>query len=488
MEIQCPNLVTDSGFFIGMSDSESKFANLFPLPLTSIETFHWFDQSPAFPNYIFSRLDFDVEIDADLARSAWETIIVRHPLGQVVPERTRSGRLVWTQRDESGLLERCFTVAASGRPGSGEVQFPAPDHLTAPQLCLQTWMESSQPRSRLTFCIHHAICDGLGGIYAVNEWLIAYNNLLAGREPDAGLRQIEPQRIHRRNELGMKKWAYWKHLPKQPVALFGASKFVFRKTASLVDHQDDPPADSSSPSHRSKLIGVWMSEPETEQIYQQANRWGITSNHLLLGNLFRTLGNFRHRHQTGKQRIKTDREWMRVILPISIRNHADRRFPVSNRTSLVQIDRRWPGEKLEQHFLKMLQREVNIINRWQLDRTFLIAINAIAISHRLLQRVASNPKPRGLAVFTDLGQPWRLATKAERRSSDNHDQSPTPVLPYEFDLAGPIRQGTPLNFSFARHQDRLRISLHYDQQVIADEDAHWLLGDFRDGLLQFGSG
>jgi len=46
------------------------------------------------------------------------------------------------------------------------------------------------------------------------------------------------------------------------------------------------------------------------------------------------------------------------------------------------------------------------------------------------------------------------------------DAKPGFARPIDFDLAGPIRSGTPLNISFARLDRRLKISLHYDSRVI----------------------
>ncbi len=45
----------------------------------------------------------------------------------------------------------------------------------------------------------------------------------------------------------------------------------------------------------------------------------------------------------------------------------------------------------------------------------------------------------------------------------------------EFDFMGPIRHGTPFNFSVARFRKSLRITLHYDASVVDSGEAEELL-------------
>ena len=47
--------------------------------------------------------------------------------------------------------------------------------------------------------------------------------------------------------------------------------------------------------------------------------------------------------------------------------------------------------------------------------------------------------------------------------------------PIDFDLAGPVRSGTPINISFARFDGRLKICLHYDAYAVSPNEANRLL-------------
>ena len=60
------------------------------------------------------------------------------------------------------------------------------------------------------------------------------------QELEKATAMLETERLKTRNHLGGLRWRYWKHMLKQPVALFGAAKFIFRKSVNLTGHRDVP--------------------------------------------------------------------------------------------------------------------------------------------------------------------------------------------------------------------------------------------------------
>ena len=129
---------------------------------------------------------------------------------------------------------------------------------------------------------------------------------------------------------------------------------------------------------------------------------------------------------------------------------------------------------IRDRFYYGLNREINIILGWQLDKIFLLAIRAMSLSDRMLRWAANNQKSRAMAVFTNLGDPLR---KSERAASRCPDKA-APIKPEEFDLVGPIRAGTPVNFSVSRYGPAMRVSLQYDSKLISESQAAELLGGY----------
>jgi len=52
----------------------------------------------------------------------------------------------------------------------------------------------------------------------------------------------------------------------------------------------------------------------------------------------------------------------------------------------------------------------------------------------------------------------------------------------DFDFVGPIRPGIPVNFTLQRHQQRYRLSLHFDRRVLSEESAEEFLASIESEL------
>ena len=191
----------------------------------------------------------------------------------------------------------------------------------------------------------------------------------------------------------------------------------------------------------------------------------MSLNSILLCDLFRAI----HQWRIIGQQDVSEKDWLRIILPISLRGFKDRKSAIANRTSLVQIDRRELGSTSREALASSIDREITLIRRWKLDRIFLIFVRLMSLFESNLRKAAKNRKSRGVAVFTNLGRPLR---KMERFPAD--ESEPLNRL-LEFDFVGPIRYGTPLNFSVARFRKSLRITLHYDASIVQRGDARELL-------------
>ena len=314
----------------------------------------------------------------------------------------------------------------------------------------------------------------------VNEWMVIYGNLSGGRPPETGLQRMDPGLLKQRNHLGLLKWPYLKHLWKQPVALFGAAKFAFRRTAKLIPDGHETVNSVQAEGHQGhypSIIGSWLAESQPNRLAAAAKSCNVMLNSLLLGQLYLALGDWRKLHA-----CHSENDWLRIILPMSIRNVSDRRLPSANRATIVQIDRRGKDAQDLEKFYQMLNREILIIRGWQLEKIFLIAIRMLSCFEPLLQRGVKNDKSRGMAVFTNLGEPLRKNEKTRSRVVAGDDEADTYLRPHEFDLVGPIRPGTPVNFSVARYGGAMRISMHYDNHVLSCEQAASLLRIYVDRL------
>ncbi len=348
---------------------------------------------------------------------------------------------------------------------------PLPDQAVAvSEGCAGVHSADTQPRSMLVFACHHSVADGMGGGRFVNELLIAYNNLLAGRDWQDGLRRLEPARLAQRNQLGLSRWDYLKHIWKQPIALIGMSKFLFRGFHTIVAGRLETPSETSADTSLQTfgLIGRWISSDLSAQIDRFATDKSVSANSIAMAAVFYALPTWCR--QQGDDPVE---KWFRMVLPISIASKDDLRLPMTNRATIVQVDRCEEQMQDVDSFLHYLDREIKIIVRWQFDKLFLIIVRLMSASHWWLRRSAASPQARGTVVFTNLGQAMRSVDRHAKKFSGEVDRTPSdrPAEIIDFDFAGPTRNALPLNFTIQRYQQRYRISARFDGRCLAPSQA-----------------
>ncbi len=319
----------------------------------------------------------------------------------------------------------------------------------------------------LFLAIHHSVCDGLGGARMISEILIAYANLAADRRWDDGLRRLDPLGLLQRHRIGCNRWSYWKHIWKQPIALLGMAKFLFRGFNVIADGQGSTSVDSiKSNSQTMGLVGRWVSRDLSAQIDRAADEKEITVNTIVMAAVFYALSNW-----SQQQNAPPTKKWYRMVLPISVASKNDLRTAITNRATIVQVDRCEEQMRDVDSFLRYLDREIKIIVGWQFDKLFLLIVRLMSVSRWWLRRVAGNPRARGTIVFTNLGQTFRSVDKRAKRVSASAGDPDCLTEIVDFDFGGPTRDAMPLNFTIQRYQQRYRISARLDRRVLTTEQA-----------------
>lgn len=436
---------------------------MFPLPLTCMEQLQWFDSSSKFTNQVYSRFRFDGKIDPESADAAARRVIARHPfLTCQVTEQ--NGKLVWVQNPEN------IKPIRWDQPMDKTVG-PKPIQLGR-EVPWNVECRYDGDQTEMWFHMSHVIGDGLAGVQIISEWMKCYHQIVSASDSIKGFHRLDPSQLLRRNDLGLTSSAYLKNLWRQPIGLFGASKFIFRKPCPFqVDQVADADWDYES---QPAIVGDWLDETSSRKLAEKANSMNVSVNSILVGLLMQTLENFCQKHP---DRIS---KWIRVILPINIRTFADRRMPATNRATVVQVDRQASDFTREDYF-SGLNREIQIIRDWDLGKLFLIFIRSMLLFPGAISRAASNQKCRATAVFANLAEPFgRMGLPVEDQKMVVGN-----LKLHEFDFVGPIRHLMPVNFTSQRFLGRYRISLHYDCRVLPAENAAEVLSEFLNRLSSF---
>jgi hypothetical protein len=105
------------------------------------------------------------------------------------------------------------------------------------------------------------------------------------------------------------------------------------------------------------------------RLKQIATQNGVTSNDLLLRDLFRTLG------QWNRDNGDSSDGWLRINVPANDRGLADRAMPAANRLSFTFLTRRASACKYPRLLLQSIRAETETMRRCQTGKSFLRGIN-----------------------------------------------------------------------------------------------------------------
>ncbi len=437
----------------------------FRLPATSIEKYHLIDDRPSNPNVIGGNLTFSGQIDWEVANLAAEQTLRRHPLLCAHLERGRFGRWYWVADEKS--FERVTWEMAE--PGA-RIESPQVVDPRQRPLRLIVWKKGDQ--TVVGFRLHHAAVDGLAAFQALTDWLIAYHRIQTQSDRPK-LRQLDPGRLRARNHLRLLSRKFLFKLWIQPIAMLGASKFIFRKVENIADFPGEPnrPADEEF-----QLITRELSGEALDNLQRQAEAARATVNELLIRSVF--LGLHQFRRQSGKH---TPGEWLRLMIPINIRDYSDRRLPAANRASIVQLDRTDRDFADPEGLIWTFNYELGNIRKWNLEKTFLLLVRCMSLFPGLLRRSARKQVCRATSVLTNLGAPMdrvKLPRNQGKIVAGN-------LTLDDFDLIVPLRPLTPVGFAALRYAGVQRLGMHFDPRQISRENANQLI-DFVDQELHRG--
>ncbi len=424
------------------------------LKVTSIERYHLCDDTRENPNVIGCELVVSGIVNQDVATAALRETAKRHPF---VYARCR-GRS-WSL-DPAAIRQLTWQVLPDPFHPGGSPDLRYID-LRSEGPC-RFLLRPIGDRTQLSFRTHHAALDGQGGLQFVIDWLLTYQRL-ASQKTEPASRHTRPELLNRRNHLRLLSRQFIGKLWVQPIAMLGAIKFLFRKVQPLV------PAATASDRSLPADFQVWeftCTPEQTQALKQQAMRGQVTTNELILKAVFEGLHEFR-KHK-GLQKPK---EWLRLIIPISIRDFADRRLPAANRATIVQLDRRDRDFANPEGLLWGLNYELRNIKKWNLEKTFLLLMRGFSRLPGLLERSIRKDVCRATSVVTNLGAPFERV-KLER--IDGQLRSGNLVVE-DVSLIAPLRPRTSVGFAVLRYAGQQKICLHYDPLQVTGENAKTLL-------------
>ena len=147
-------------------------ADLWPLPLTPVESFFALDDRPDYVLTFFLEMDCRGVIVREAWEEAFRQALRRHPLLTARVQTPRRGPLCWVPADEPPTVDWDADGVACMRPGERGLDLRR-------VAGLRTWVRVGENRSHVLFEFHHATCDATAAFGFIDDLLMLYQGLLA---------------------------------------------------------------------------------------------------------------------------------------------------------------------------------------------------------------------------------------------------------------------------------------------------------------------
>ena len=362
---------------------------LFPLPLTPFEYYYWCDDRADYPTTYPVELTFSGVLDPEPFCRAVATIVDRHPLLSARIQQEGRGMPVWIDGDgQPPVVDWADADAPIGHPQGQRI-----DLSSAPGL--RIWVRRSDGATRVVLQFHHACCDGLAGARVVEELLLAYHELVAGRDPAAVLRPLEPQRLRARGDYGAERTAR----PSLRDLWVGGAAWL-----KLLAHTPAPlaaPAADVDIASRMPFPGfvteIWDAS-KIRRLRGVASSLGGTLNDLLLRDLFQVLGHWNSRYDG------PGNPWLRINVPTTLRTRDDALAPAANALGFAFLTRRTRECEQGDELFDSIRRETEAIRRFRLGLYF---VGGLAMACRVpgvIPRMLERKRSFATIVMSNLGK------------------------------------------------------------------------------------
>ncbi len=195
----------------------------------------------------------------------------------------------------------------------------------------------------------------------------------------------------------------------------------------------------------------------------------VTINDWLLRDFFVAVDDFRTRQQA-----TTQGEWIRVSVPINLRQGTDARMPAANLVSMVFLDRTPQQIADSAGLLHGIHKEMDSIRRRQSGLIFIVALWIVRLLPGGLAKWVNRDCCEATCVLSNLGRAMvdsPLPRSNEKIVAGN-------VLLDGIDFFAPVRNGTSVSVALIYYAGGLRLCMHYDSRHITEAQADDLMATY----------
>ncbi len=268
----------------------------------------------------------------------------------------------------------------------------------------RVWVRRLDDATRVVLQFHHACCDGLAAVRVLEDILVAYHELVAGRDPLVALKPLEPQRLCTRGEYGA-DGAAKPTLRDLWVGACGWTKLLVQSPAPLAAPAQVPEAPSTP------LLGfvthAWDAATMS-RLRAAATSLGGTLNDLLLRDMFLVLRQWNSRHGGPRN------PWLRINVPATLRVREDVLAPAANALGFTFVTRRARACDNADQLFESIRRETEAIRKYRLGLYFVGGLAMASHVPGLIPWALGRKRSFATVVLSNLGKVLRHANLPRR--------------------------------------------------------------------------
>ena len=430
------------------------------LRLTPFEQCMVFEHSIAYPCYCFMRLHFQGNVCREHFELALADALRDHPLLRATLQPGRKARWAFPENVRPQVSWRDGTTGGS--------LSPAVDIDLHTTTGMHVFVVQDVAKADITFQFHHACCDGAGIDRFAEDFLVSYAGYRGGQRRKRAHHKVDSSRLISRGSSSQSWRAKLKWLPKQLVGLVGAAQFCGRRPQPVVSHSRRDRHIPSS-AHYPSQASFRFDSISTLNLRKSAVSQEVAFHELVVRDFFLALWEWQ------KELAQyNDDVWIRMMVPINMRNSSYRSLPAINCVSSIFLDRRGTDGDDPQRLLKGIQDEMNLIKKYELKHTFLILLKVLSMIPGAMKRSVQRDACKTTVVFSSLGK-WLRRCPLPRREG-SLEVGDLRLL--DIDGFAPIGPYNCLTVFTSEYANRLKINLHFDAEFVNEEKSKSLMRIF----------
>jgi NRPS condensation-like uncharacterized protein len=454
---------------------------MFPLLLSDFEYYMLVDDRPSHPMVFVMAAQLSGTFQKPALQQALAELIDSHPLLKCTISEIPGTGWCWTPQT-SEMTQNCLEWTDEDETSVAEfVPFVRVIDIKS-QTGLQVVVRASSTKSRLFLYIHHACCDGIGGMQILGELLARYGQ----KTTFPGAKQ--PVFDNTKSELLLKRDNYdsgeatvERHKKSLKKTIGKISRLLLRKPVLL-----SPSAVSRKPSvvgpaePAPAIVEAVLSKECHRKLRAVAATYDVSVNDLFIGQFLLHI-----RRWNSRTNQSSGNSWIRLGVPVSMRTKVHEEMPAANVVSYEFVTRRQHECDDIDSLLKLIhQKTSEAVN----NREGIVCLKLFKVLRKL---------PRGMNMFLGLKSCLSTAVIANigdvrRRFSGRFPLNDGKwiagnVLVERITGVAPVRPNTRAAVSIGEYAGELSISLRTDATVINFADTHRFLNEYVEDLERIAS-